>query len=375
MSGPFDPAAATLSPKLLKAFSTPAALLTIVHDAPRRRLLAAGLDGALYQVDLRQLDPPVGENPPANDDSTARQKANDGAKDGANAKPSAPDAPRPAAERRFLMHDNFVSSLTLVGDRLVSAGYDRTIAWWNVDSGELLRRTTAHDGWVRKIAVVAAGARLASVGDDLRVRVWDATTDAPPVELGAHERLTPQGFANAVYALAVHPDGRRLATADRTGVCHVWDLETRRSLARFDAPEFYTFDAAKRARSIGGVRSLAFTPDGRGLALSGIGQVTNVDGFVGPCRVELWDWEARRREFVGQGRHQAVLNHVDAGQTPWLIAAGGGDGGAAIVGWNRSTSEPQTLAKPSGHLHQFAVDASAGRLYAAGHDGLQIWQF
>jgi hypothetical protein len=102
--------------------------------------------------------------------------------------------------------------------------------------------------------------------------------------------------------------------------------------------------------------------------------VTNVDGFVGPCRIELWDWKAAKRVNVGQDKHQAILNHVAFGpRSPWLVAAGGGDGGGALVFWDSSGQSP-FVAKPKGHLHAFAMDAAGTRLFAVGHGGFQIWQ-
>src|SRR5207237_2208759 len=77
---------------------------------------------------------------------------------------------------------------------------------------------------------------------------------------------------------------------DRAGVVCVWELATSKLAQRFEVPILYTYDPKQRKRSIGGIRSLAFLPDGRLLAVGGIGQVNNVDGLAGPAHVELWDW-------------------------------------------------------------------------------------
>jgi len=101
--------------------------------------------------------------------------------------------------------------------------------------------------------------------------------------------------------------------------------------------------------------------------------VTNVDGFVGPCRVELWDWRSGKRTAVAQDRHQAILNHVAYGpKGERLIAVGGGDGGGALLLWDAKAA-PAVL-KPKGHLHAFALDADGRHLYAAGHGGFQMWR-
>ena len=120
-------------------------------------------------------------------------------------------------------------------------------------------------------------------------------------------------------------------------------------------------------------RNVCASADASRLAVSGIGAVTNVDGFVGPCRIEMWDWRAGKLVAAGQEKHQAILNHVafDGSQ---LIGVGGGDSGGALVCWDLTASSGPFVAKPKGHLHAFAVNSKGTRLYAAGHGGFQVWQ-
>ena len=229
-------------------------------------------------------------------------------------------------------------------------------------------------GWVRKLAITPDGTRVLTIGDDMALRVVTTDTEELVAAFAGHDHKVPEGYLSALYALAVSPDGRYAATGDRAGFVRVWDLGTMRHAAGFRAAELYTFDPVKRARAIGGVRGLAFSPDGTRLVASGIGPVTNVDGFVGPCRVELWDWRAAKRVAVGQDKHQAILNHVAFGPTgSWLVAAGGGDGGGALVFWDTTGATPH-VAKPKGHLQAFVTDRAGTRLYAVGHGGFQVWQ-
>ncbi|MEQ8786782.1 MAG: hypothetical protein RIC55_10810 [Pirellulaceae bacterium] len=272
-------------------------------------------------------------------------------------------------------HDNYVSAIALRGEVVISAGYDGRILWTRAAGGEQLRDVAAHDGWIRDLTLLADDSQLASVGHDLCVRLWDAETGALLRVFEGHAATTPQGYVSAIYALAASPDGRYLASGDRVGEVRVWEIETGKLAATLASPAFYTYDASKRVRSIGGIRSLCFSPDGKQLAIAGIGQVTNVDGFVGPCRIELWDWAAGKRTFTGQDSHKAVLNHIafDAGGE-WLIAAGGGDSGGLLAFWDPSQEKPQHKAKPKGHIQRFHLDQSAGALYLAGHGGLQVWR-
>lgn len=334
MSAPpirFDPSRA----KLLWSVDVPEALYAFAYDETRKMLHGAGTDGHLYSVDLTA------------DKLTARD--------------------------RGLLHDNYVSGLVVRSGELISCGFDRRLIWTDLATSKRIRAVVAHEGWVRKLALTPDGRRVVSVGDDMRVMVHDAHTGKRLATLGGHAARTPEGYLSALYAVAVCSDAIHAASGDRAGFIRVWDLKTGKTIAEFRAADLYTFDGPKRARAIGGIRGLAFSPDGTRLAVSGIGAVTNVDGFVGPSRIEVWDWKAAKRTIVGEAKHQAILNHVAFGPGSWLTAVGGGDGGGAILCWNQANAVPVVI-KPKGHLHGFALDAAATRLFAAGYGGFQAWQ-
>lgn len=319
----------------------PGILYALAFDETTRTAYAAGDDYAVYAIDVEK----------------------------------AAEAEKPELKKLWTHHDNYVSALVLRGEQILSAGYDGRIVWTRLADGEPIRRLDAHEDWVRDLALLPDGRRLASVGQDMLVKLWDAETGELLQEFAGHAATTPQGYVSALYAVAASPDGRRLASGDRVGEVRIWDVETGEQVATLQSPAFYTYDRAKRVRSIGGIRSLCFSHDGRQLAVAGIGQVTNVDGFVGPCRVEVWDWQATKRVFTGQDGHKAVLNHVvfDASDR-WLIAAGGGDSGGLLAFWERPEEKPRHKAKPKGHVQRLHFEAAAGRLFLAGHGGVQIWR-
>jgi len=328
----FDPTKVAL----ITACEVPGILFALVYDPQRNRLYGAGTDWAVYTVDL--------------------------------------SAERPVAEKRWTLHENYVSALALLGDHLLSAGYDRRIIWTDAETGELVRSVDAHDGWVRELAVLPDRRRLVSVGDDMQVKLWNAETGEHLRTLTGHASRTPQGYATALYAVAVNPDGKHLASGDRIGTVCIWEADTGKLVRKLEAPAFYTYDAQARVRSIGGIRSLSFSPDGSLLAIAGIGKVTNVDGFVGPCRVELWDWQSAKLIRTWQDSHQAVLNQVVFHPTqPWVIAGGGGDGGGILAFWDVNQNEPIHKAKPKGHLQRIVLSTEIGRLFACGYDGFQVW--
>lgn len=331
----FDPKAV----RLVGSAKAPGILFGIALDENRRTLYGGGMDGHIYSLDLSNNRLPL-------------------------------------AAKRWQLHDNYVSSLTLHGDVLISTGYDGKLNWSNVANGERIRSVHAHNGWIRKLAASVDGSLLATVGDDMKLKLWDAKTGAMIATMLGHDAKVPEGYSSAIYALAISGDGRYAASGDRAGFVRIWDLVGFKQIAEFRAADFYTFDPVKRARAIGGIRGLAFSTDGKRLAISGIGAVTNVDGFVGPCRMELWDWRNGKQIAVGQDKHQAILNHVAFGpRGDWIVGAGGGDGGGAIVFWDGLSAKPQAavVVKAKGHLQSFVMDSAGTRLYAVGHGGFQAW--
>lgn len=297
-----------------------------------------------------------------------------------NARPAEPFAEKGKAEQKWRHHDNYIAALVWHDGVVISAGYDRRIVWTKADTGEKLREVVAHDGWVRKLALLPNQSRLASVGDDMLLKIWDLATGECIHRCEKHQLLTPEGFTNALYAVAASSDGKFVATADRCGLVCVWDAVTGQLQQHFKGETFYTFDAEKRARAIGGIRALCFLPDGQ-LVLGGIGQVSNVDGFVGPCRVEVWNWQEAKRVAMGTDKHQAIFNHLEyLPAEKLLIGGGGGDGGPLLAFWNadlleKKTEAPLSKAKPKSHIQHFAFDPVSQQLLAAGHNGMQVWSF
>ncbi|MBL8827035.1 MAG: hypothetical protein JNM18_08610 [Planctomycetaceae bacterium] len=273
----------------------------------------------------------------------------------------------------------YVSSLVLAHDEphgpvVITGHYDGSLTWHEPATGRVLMSVeSAHHGWVRDLALSGDGRRLVSVGNDMLVRCWDRATGTLQQTFAGHAAETPEGYVSTLYSVAISPDGRCAASADRAGEVRVWDLERGSLVAQWRSAEFYTFDPEKRDRSMGGIRRVRFSPDGSTLAVAGIGQITNVDGFVGPARVELWDWRAvKRRSLLGDS-HNAVLNDVVfTANGQHVVAGGGGDSGGVLLSWQLGKEKPVQKVKLKGHIHRLAW-ATGDRLLTAGFEAVQLW--
>ncbi len=270
-------------------------------------------------------------------------------------------------------HGRYVTSLVLTGQVVISGSYDGKLIWWDLAKEKMVRTLDAHTKQVRQLAISTDGTTLASVGDDMACRLWNAATGVRLHELRGHEPRTPTHFGSMLYCCAFAPNGQHLATGDRVGHVIVWDVATGKQLATVEAPALYTWDAVQRIRSIGGVRALAFSPDGVHLAIGGVGQINNVDGLGGPSRVEVFDWQGRKRiyEFTGaQGLINRLIYHP---RNQWLCALGGGGNGIVIFHDPKTRALIHQANMPM-FVHDAVFNEDQTTLFAVGHQKIAVME-
>lgn len=279
------------------------------------------------------------------------------------------------APQEMIGHESYVTGTVLAGNHLVSGAYDGRLIWWDTESREAIRTVEAHERWIRELVATPDGSRVISVADDMACRVWDAETGSLVHELRGHQEQTPHYFPSMLYTCAVSSDSMLLATGDRVGHNVVWDLSSGKQLAAVETPTMYTWDPKQRIHSIGGVRSLAFSPDSKSLAIGGIGHIGNIDHLGGPARLEVFDWQKNERthEFSDEkikGLNERLVFHPN---NKWLLAVGGDHGGFYQF-FDLAENKLIKHDKAPMHVHDVELDADAGEIYAVGHGKIVVWQ-
>jgi WD40 repeat protein len=284
------------------------------------------------------------------------------------------DLAQPKLEFKSLgRHESYVTgvALALGGKVLVSGGYDGRLLWWDTDKKTQIRSVEAHKKWIRAVVVSPDGRTIASVADDMVCRLWNAADGKLLRELCGHAEKTPNHFQSMLYACAWSPDGKLLATADKVAKVVVWEAATGKQAATLEAPTMYTWDPVQRIHSIGGIRSLAFSPDGRQLAVGGTGRINNIDHLEAKARAEVFDWLKRERthEFVAE-KSQGIVNYLAFHPKGDWLMGGGGAGDGFLIFMDLKAKKLLHQQKVPMHVHDVALNETAEQLYVAGHHKL-----
>jgi WD40 repeat protein len=227
------------------------------------------------------------------------------------------------------------------GRRLAAVGLDGMVEVWDAATGEERLSFKGRTGSLRSVAFSPDGALLAAGGGDGTVKAWDTTV--------GQEFLSLKGHSGPARSLAFSPDGRRLAAVDSDGTMEEWDAATGQGIRTLEG-------------HAGGASSVAFSPDGRRLA-----------GAGGDETVEVWDAAVGQEVPTLKVRNRDVLCLAMAFSPDGRRLAGAGVRGTVKV-WDATTGrEALSLRGHAGGASSVAFSPDGRRLAAGSDRTVEMW--
>ncbi|KFY93175.1 hypothetical protein V500_03860 [Pseudogymnoascus sp. VKM F-4518 (FW-2643)] len=275
-------------------------------------------------------------------------------------------------------------AFSLDGLQIVSASYDKTVLFWNIERGEICNTLYGHSSWVDTVIFSADGKLLASASKDDTIKIWDAQTgtlystlESDSTALGGRHPMafsldnqliastsehrivqvwdaqlgsiqnTFKGHSTWVTTVTFSPDGQRIASASQDHTIRLWDLKTASSQNRLECHS-------------GVINSLSFSLDGRLVASASEDYTVRI-------------WDARKGKFQRTLRgHSDYVNAAAFSPDGQLLVSASGD--TTIRVWNTKTGRPHKILK--GHSEEVitATFSPDGRLIASASDStIRLW--
>jgi RNA polymerase sigma factor (sigma-70 family) len=240
------------------------------------------------------------------------------------------------------------NALSCDGKTLATADYLGTVIYvHDTDKGTETHRLPT--GKTIALALSADGKRLAAVGEDNAIRLWDAAKGEELRRIDAP--IAYQG--GEIVPLVFSPDAKTLAAALSDKVIRLWDLTTGKEIRALKG---------HGGERDGDVLALAFSPDGK----------TLVSGRMDKT-VRLWE-VASGKELHRMEGHRSWVQTVAFSPDGRTAASGAQDG--TIRRW--SVASGKEVAPPGGHDYWIIATALSpdGKLLATGAcDGtIRLWR-
>ena len=206
-------------------------------------------------------------------------------------------------------------SVAFVSDskHLVISGNGETVYVWDVAAGRILRGLRGHAGRITSVAFSPYLGIVAGCENSPAI-VWRAEDSKDGTAWGAEDRmaLTFKGHKYPVMAVAISPDGKRIATGSMDSTAKIWTMQS--------SQECLTLGS-----ELGAVYAIAFTPDGK-RAVTGGNKFALWDGTTGKQILTPIQGFAKREEiraavFSPDGK-RLVTGSTDYTAKVWEVATG-----------------------------------------------------
>lgn len=185
---------------------------------------------------------------------------------------------------------------------------------WNVADGRLLRVIDGHRDTIYALALSPDGKTLASGSYDQQIKLWSTETGA--------EVKTLRGHNGAVFGLAFRPDGKILASASADRTVKLWDTATG---ARKDTLIQPTKEQV----------AVAWSADGKRLAAAGFDN-----------RIRVWEVRPDAKEtmnplLVARYAHEQPISRIVWSADGRTLASGAQDGTVKL--WDAAEIKERAL--------------------------------
>lgn len=211
----------------------------------------------------------------------------------------------------------------------------------------------AHDGWIRQIVLSADEKRLATCGRDKAVRIWSTETGERVAELAGH--------VDETFAVAFHPDGNTLASADALANLKHWDIGAAKCVRDAKLTNLHYYE---RDHDIAGVYALRFIDGGKTLVAAG--SQPTAGGFVqGFPRIELVDWASlavTKSITFGTKEDGFVFDLFEHPDGYLILITSGAMGVGQFMFLRPDEDKPFFLSKEIPNSHGLAVHLASNRV-------------
>ena len=247
-------------------------------------------------------------------------------------------------------HQGIIRTIIFASDgkSVISAGDDKQIRVWDLESGKTARIIRGNvgegrEGQILAMALSPDGNLLAAAGwltisgsDDYYIRLYDFQT-------GEIKHLFTGGHTDRVTALAFSPDGRHLLSGAMDKVAIIWDVQTGQKLFRLlgHTAEIY---------------SVAFTADG-------------AQAVTGSADATLRLWRVSDGDLVRiLSGHEGMVNTIAINPSTGTIASGSRSG--EVFFWDVKTGELlKTLEQQHNVIGKVVYSADGAQLLTTAADG------
>lgn len=174
------------------------------------------------------------------------------------------------------------------GSAIAYTHEDKTVSLWDAKTEQPFQTFIGHTDHVLPVVLSSDRKWLATGSYDSTVILWNVST-------GKHHQIL-SGHSHAVESIAFSPDGRHILSGDMRNNLRLWETKTGKLARTFS-------DRNSEDTFMGGVSSVAFSPDGKLIAGAG--------GYSS----HLWDAKTGEHLQVLSGPRMRYAGHGG----PWVL--------------------------------------------------------